>query len=596
MKSSRVFRKFVLVYLLLHLGAAVTFLIFASTWISSEMQRQSFRRLESTARLLRFHFQQSQLAIDSPEAKAQILELGKRFDIRLTLIAADGNVLADSDSPEADFENHGTRPEIVDAKRSGLGTASRVSSSIDEPLYYLAIGFSEPISAASFTEEVGFIRVSQNQNDLSRLRRGVVRYMWISGIVLAVLSAFFMSRFIQRETEPLQSFSQAARRIALGQYESVPSSLNRNDEWRTLSDAFRHMLSELSHREATLRANTSRIEAVLTSMIEGVLAIDATGVVILANDAACEMLNIDQTQLLNRKLLEVVRIPALQRAVEETQLRRMFSRVEFQTLTEPRRQIAARVSVMADGTHPGVAIVLHDVSELRLLESVRRDFVANVSHELKTPLASIKAYAETLKMGAIKHPEKGLQFVEQIETQADLLNQQVQDLLTLAKVESGQTIFNIQPVEIDAVCQSCVDSFQDVATSKSIDLKYEPLAAHVKARVDRSELQTILNNLISNAVRYTPNQGTVTVTSYQESRTAVIEVTDTGIGIASDHQPRIFERFYRVDSARSRELGGTGLGLSIVKHLTQSMGGSVHLTSSPGKGSKFKVKFPLASE
>ncbi len=595
MSSSRVFRKFVIVYLLLHLSAALIFLFFASRWISSEMKQQGFLRLEMAARHIRHYFHLSKISIDDPQACTYSIEMGRHLGLRVTLIGTNGMVYADSESPDAVFENHANRPEIIEAKKHGIGKSFRISGSIDKPLYYLAIGFTEPTTQADFVEPSGFIRISQHRDDLQRLEKGVLRYLWISGTVLALLSAFFMWRFIQRETKPLDTFSEAARRIAMGQYDAVPIPDDRNDEWRNLADAFRHMLSELSHREASLLANSSRNQAVLTSMIEGVLAIDAIGVVTLANDAACEMLKIKQVDLLNRKLLEVIRIPALQQAVEETQLRRIFRCVEFETATEPRRQIAARVSVMDAGVHPGVAIVLHDVTEIRQLESMRRDFVANVSHELKTPLASIKAYAETLKLGALQDPEKSIQFVLQIETQAELLDQQVQDLLTLAKVESGQAIFNIRPIPIDSICRDCVESYQELAKKRSVRLTYAAKAEGIIARVDGKELQTVLKNLISNAIRYTPEYGSVSVTTYRDGPTAVVEVADTGIGIAPEHQPRVFERFYRVDSARSRELGGTGLGLSIVKHLTQSMGGSVHLSSAVGKGSIFKVVFPLAS-
>lgn len=595
MKSTRVFRKFVVVYLLLHLSTALIFLFFASRWISSEMKQQGFLRLEMAARHIRHYFHLSEISIEDPRARSYVIEMGRHLDLRVTLIGNNGIVYADSDSPDADFEDHANRPEIVDAREKGVGKSYRVSGSVAKPLYYLAIGYTEPpVGSANYAEPAGFIRISQHRDDLQRLEKGVLRYLWISGTGLALLSAFFMWRFIQRETKPLDTFSEAARKIAMGQYDTVPLPDDRNDEWRNLSDAFRHMLSELSRRETSLIASSNRNEAVLTSMIEGVLAIDSTGVVSLANDAACEMLRIEQSDLLNRKLLEIVRIPALQQAIEETQLRRIFRRVEFETTTDPKKQIAARVSVMDAGVHPGVAIVMHDVTEIRQLESMRRDFVANVSHELKTPLASIKAYAETLKMGALNDPEKSVQFVSQIETQAELLDQQVQDLLTLAKVESGQAIFNIRPLPIDSICRDCVESYRELADKRAVNLTYRAESEGIVARVDGKELETVVKNLISNALRYTPEKGSVTVSAYREGQTAVIDVTDTGIGIAPEHQPRVFERFYRVDSARSRELGGTGLGLSIVKHLTQSMGGSVHLASQVGKGSQFKVIFPLA--
>jgi two-component system phosphate regulon sensor histidine kinase PhoR len=196
-------------------------------------------------------------------------------------------------------------------------------------------------------------------------------------------------------------------------------------------------------------------------------------------------------------------------------------------------------------------------------------------------------------MGAINNEEKRDYFLSQIEIHAELLNQQIQDLLTLAKVESGHAAFNIQVVSVESVCNESLAGFRDIAATRAIKLQYNSRTPDLKVRADREELLVIINNLLSNAIRYSPSDATVTVSCYAESRSAVIEVTDKGIGIAPMHQARVFERFYRVDQARSRELGGTGLGLSIVKHLTQSMGGSVHLESAVGKGSTFRIKLPL---
>ena len=409
---------------------------------------------------------------------------------------------------------------------------------------------------------------------------------------MAGLSALLMWGFIQREMRPLESFTRAARRIAAGQYAEIAPVLSHGDEWRTLSDAFQQMLGELTLRESRLRENAQRIEAVLRSMIEGVLAIDAAGTVVLANNAACAILKLDRSELLHRKLLEVVRIPALGFAIAETQLHRAASQVEFQTIVEPRKQISAHVAAMSHESYPGVAIVLHDVTELRRLESTRRDFVANVSHELKTPLAAIIAYAETLRMGALDDPDKGPRFLQRIEDQAALLNELVGDLLTLARVESSQAAFDISDVLVDAVCRDAVDRFAECASAVPVALTYQPNAVGLTARGNADALRTILDNLLSNAIRYTPAGGSVTVRSRGEEGWAVIEVSDTGIGIDAEHQTRVFERFYRVDPARSRASGGTGLGLSIVKHLTQSLGGAVRLDSSPGSGSTFAVRLP----
>jgi two-component system phosphate regulon sensor histidine kinase PhoR len=438
----------------------------------------------------------------------------------------------------------------------------------------------------------GFIRVSVDERNVMLANTRLRQFVWIFTLSLGALAAVAMWSFAAREMEPLRSFSIAARRIAEGQFDSVPAVLDRNDEWRSLSDAFRNMQNELATRENRLVENSQRLEAVLCSMIEGVIAIDSVGTVMLANQAACKMLGIDQTDLIGRKLLGLVRIPPLQQAIEQTQLKRVFSMVEFQTFDQPRKTISARVSVLADGPQSGVAIVLHDITELRQLESIRSDFVANVSHELKTPLASIKAFAETLRLGAINDQANNMQFVEQIETHADLLNEQIMDLLQLAKVESGQALLDIVDVPLQEICEDAIGLHTTEARDRKVSLKFDGCDPDVIARADRDALMSIIENLITNAIRYTPAGGHVYVSASREANLAVIQVTDTGIGIAPEHQSRIFERFYRVDRARSRDLGGTGLGLSIVKHLTQALGGGVHVESRIGKGSTFRIKLP----
>jgi two-component system phosphate regulon sensor histidine kinase PhoR len=279
-------------------------------------------------------------------------------------------------------------------------------------------------------------------------------------------------------------------------------------------------------------------------------------------------------------------------AVETTQENRTYSETEFKTLTKPQKTLSTRVSILADENKPGVAVVLHDVTALRKLETMRRDFVANVSHELKTPLASIKAYAETLRLGALHDNEKNLQFVEQIESQAELLNRQIHDLLQLARVESGETSFSFTDVDLNDVCQSCFDQFEVIAQDRSLEFKTVFADPGPTVRADLAALETIVKNLVVNAIHYTQDGGSVTISTSTDNGDSIVEVIDSGIGISPDQQARVFERFYRVDKARSRDMGGTGLGLAIVKHLAQSFGGSVNLQSSLGKGSTFQVRFP----
>jgi two-component system phosphate regulon sensor histidine kinase PhoR len=240
----------------------------------------------------------------------------------------------------------------------------------------------------------------------------------------------------------------------------------------------------------------------------------------------------------------------------------------------------------------GVVLVFDDITELRRLENLRREFVANVSHELKTPLASIKAYTETLRLGAINDPEHNGKFVEQIEKQSDRLHQLIIDLLQLTRIESEQEVFDITNASIAEAVESCIAAHQQAAEAKGIVVEVDAGATATHVRADEEGLRTILDNLVDNAIKYTPQGGRVCIRWKRDEGGVLIQVQDTGIGIPEKHQARIFERFYRVDKARSRQLGGTGLGLSIVKHLAQAFDGTVGLQSKVGRGSTFSVRLP----
>jgi two-component system phosphate regulon sensor histidine kinase PhoR len=261
-------------------------------------------------------------------------------------------------------------------------------------------------------------------------------------------------------------------------------------------------------------------------------------------------------------------------------------------VSNPRRSLLLTANRFPGKPSPGIVLVLRDVTELRRLENLRREFVTNVSHELKTPLASISAFAETLRLGALYDPENNLKFVVRIQEQAARLHQLIIDLIHLARVESGQQSFEIVEVPVRGVVERCLADYRAAAESNQITLSAIPPADPVLVRADEDGLYTILSNLVDNAIKYTPAGGKVEVRWQPEGTQVRIDVADTGIGIAPEHQPRVFERFYRIDKARSRELGGTGLGLSIVKHLAQAFGGSVGLTSHPGTGTTFHIRLP----
>lgn len=415
--------------------------------------------------------------------------------------------------------------------------------------------------------------------------------LFASGQILLALG--FAYALMQQIVGPVARLTRGAAALTAGQGGSA-ALVEPRDDVDVLGAAFNQMQLELARRHSDVRENSERLVTVLGSMAEGVIAVDASERIMLANEASRRLLEFVTADPVGRPLLEVTRSRPIHEAVAEALRTNRPSQQEFEAPGAVRRVLSLRASCLPGNPTAGVVVVLHDVSELRRLENLRRELVANVSHELKTPLASIKAYAETLRMGAVHDAENNLLFVGRIEEQAERLHQLILDLLQLARIEGGQETFDIADVPLADVARSCLARFADAAAARRIELVLAPPAESVSARADEEGIRTILDNLVDNALKYTPEGGRVWLRWRTESGSAVLEVEDTGIGIGPKDQARVFERFYRVDRARSRELGGTGLGLSIVKHLSQALGGSVGLESQKGKGSVFRVWLPLA--
>ncbi|WP_145094870.1 sensor histidine kinase [Anatilimnocola aggregata] len=404
-------------------------------------------------------------------------------------------------------------------------------------------------------------------------------------VAASALATWFSWKQVQR---PIIELAQLARQLSGGDEQNLPPA-QPGDELVEISGALQRIRGRLDLGKGQAQQNTERLQAVLASMIEGVLAVGPDKSILLANQAGRRLLDFTTQQPHGRPLLEVTRARAVHEAVEQVLETLAPVEREFDSPGLQRRVLLLRATCLPGEPCPGVMVVVHDVSEIRRLENLRREFVANVSHELKTPLAAIKAYAETLRMGAVNDPEHNLNFVLRIEEQAERLHELILDMLQIARIESGQQTFNIVDVSLAELIDECLAQFADVAGAKQIDLVGELPNETITARGDEEGLRTILSNLVDNAIKYTTAGGEVQVRCEANGETVTLEVQDSGIGIAERELSRIFERFYRVDRARSREMGGTGLGLSIVKNLTQAFGGTVGVTSVPGQGSTFRV-------
>jgi two-component system, OmpR family, phosphate regulon sensor histidine kinase PhoR len=376
----------------------------------------------------------------------------------------------------------------------------------------------------------------------------------------------------------------AAPRSSAWNLESAIDSMNRQMQTR---------IEELQSKSRLLQESTERLETVLGSMVEGVVAVDALQRILFANRAARSLLDMHGSNPVGRPIWEVIRHPQIDELIRSVLTGGETPGLEID-LPRKHAVVAVMASALPGKPSSGVVLVFHNVTELRRLENVRRDFVSNVSHELKTPLTAIQAYAETLLDGALEEPEHRSGFVERIAEQANRLHALIHDLLQLARIESGENVFDMRAVSVGSVVDECIEEQSAVARSKSQRLFPDSSNDDLNVLADEEGLRTILSNLIDNAVKYTQEGGTIAVRWKADDSTAVIEVQDDGPGIPEIHQPRVFERFYRVDRGRSRDVGGTGLGLSIVKHLVQEFGGSIDLSSDLGRGTTFFVRLPRA--
>lgn len=593
MWSSRLFWKLFAVYVGLSMALATALLSVVHSSQRSELKRQTEHRLLETAVILRSHVRDLLATAVGDRAsppgqsdlQALIQHLADQTQLRITIVNSTGVVLADSERSPAAMFDHANRPELITASQEGIGTAIRQSPTLGEAMFYLALRLDLADDGHAF------VRVAAPMDVIGQRMEDARRYLLTFTLLFGVIATVFTYWVIGRMIHPLALLTRNIQTMIEGGSQEL-ARVHSGDEVGALSNAFIQMQSELAARFGQLRERNEQLSTILGNLLEGIIAVDSNENMVMANDASRRMLGMPNA--VGRPLLELTRCRPLHDAVIQCLRTGETVTMEFVADDEIRRDLAVRATRLPGHPSPGVLVVLHDISELRRLESLRHEFVANVSHELKTPLASIKAYAETLRSGAIDDQDNNRRFISRIEEQAERLHQLIVDMLHIARVEAGQEAFDIAPVGLRDVVDTSVSQYAQSAKGKRIDLRVEPPAEPVVVVADEHGLTTVLDNLLSNAINYTPEGETVSIRWYVDSDQCVLEVQDTGIGISPEHQTRIFERFYRVDGARSRDLGGTGLGLSIVKHLCIAFGGSVEVQSVRGEGTTFRVILPIA--
>ena len=507
-------------------------------------------------------------------------------NVRVTVITSDGLVLADSQSDPQTMENHAGRPEIRDALANGEGQSVRHSVTINRDLLYYAARYSAPGGSPvvlRFATPLGTVN-----EEVWEFRRR----LWLSSLLMLVVTgaaSLLISRSFSRRVERLQSFS---RRVAEGDFRPIEADRS-GDTLEVLAASLNDSAARLDRAIRTLTEERNLSSAILGSMVEGVAVVNSGERLVFANEGFAEILELGVPPQSGSSLVETVRQTELIEAV-----RAVLSgapRVEAEIVTGTLRQhfFAVTVASVKAAENSGAVIVLHDITDLRKLERVRRDFVANVSHEFKTPLTAIQGFAETLLAGAMDDPQNRIRFLQIILDHSRRLARLTDDLLELSKMDADRVDLEVDRFSVSQFVQSCIETTQRSAAEKNLRVSANLKNSLPDIAADRRRLAEVLQNLLDNAVQYTPSGGRITVSASSDGEEVEFTVSDTGIGIPKVDQPRIFERFYRVDVARSREVGGTGLGLSIAKHLVEAHGGRIWVESEVGQGSQFHFTVPV---
>ncbi|MNH75008.1 Alkaline phosphatase synthesis sensor protein PhoR [compost metagenome] len=558
------------------------------TALEDNMARE-INLISSTLELPKIDSNSGAMAYYTSQAK----QIDKLTNSRVTFVSLNGKVVGDSESDPSKMGDHSTREEIVSAKEHGnTGTSIRYSSTVHENMLYVA---RHVVSKQGFD---GYIRLSMSLETVGEgLRRGWA--LMIGGLAVLFLAAALVSyRVAIGLTRPIEHITTVAHRISKLDYDARVD-LKRQDEIGQLGNAINGMADSLQLQLKRIRDNEDLLQSVLSNMTGGILMVDTNDRIALVNREAERILRLKDTYMLGKLYHEIKRSYELTRFMDEG-ISCMEQMSEERTIYDPEEKILHFDSVPMfedDGSYRGMLFLLRDVTEIRKLEVMRSEFVANVSHELKTPIAAVKGFAETLLSGGVKDEETSRSFLQIIYDEGDRLNRLIGDILELSKIESRRVPLEYSPVHVHSLLASIFEVLQSSAAKKCITMKLE-VPEELFMEADEDRLRQIFMNLLSNAISYTLDGGRVKVTaeslehSGEEEKIRFI-ISDTGIGIPKKDLPRIFERFYRVDKARSRSSGGTGLGLSIVKHLVELHHGTIRVESKVGEGTMFILDLPL---
>tara|TARA_B110000046_G_scaffold23696_1_gene22674 strand:- start:7412 stop:9190 length:1779 start_codon:yes stop_codon:yes gene_type:complete len=582
------------IFLRLYAGFAVVILfsiLIVGLMVQRQIEQASLRDISNNLSSQAFILQQS-FANTGQQTQSQIQQtlkqIGQRTDTRVTLLTKDGVVIADSEFNASEMDNHRYRPEIIAANTADIGQSRRYSKTLQKPMLYVAV------SAMASSGNLGYIRTAlptqRIDEEINYLRRVII----IAASLTALIALFIGYWLAMSFARPLRQMTLIAKNYAHGRYQlRIPSQ--RRDEIGDLARSLNQMADISSQRFDIIKTERDQLSTILKSMNEGVITVTSEGLITHVNAAACRMLRTSGERCLGQALKDIDGSDNLDQAFrqcqqQQTSVERTIQLDGYTFL----RHYRLHVTLLKQSHRADAILVLQDITAVQRIDKMRADFVANASHELKTPITAIRGFAETLiEDDTIDHAIQQ-RFMRKIHGQSIRLSALVSDLLALSRLESNDEAYNTQ-VDLQRVVQRVCANLQAVAQTQQVTLELQTKDGPVTLLGDDNALGQMATNLIDNAIKYTAAKGTVTVALTVTEGLAVLAVKDNGLGIDESDQERIFERFYRVDKARSQSLGGTGLGLAIVKHIVQSHKGRLQLKSKLNQGSTFTITIPLST-
>jgi two-component system, OmpR family, phosphate regulon sensor histidine kinase PhoR len=592
MQRRKIFRQFLIYYI-----AIVSLSLAISLWYTSRLIKESSieqarTELTTRVRLVQDRILPYLISSDSLSLDTELQQLGSAMASQMAVFRPDGRLVATTGNEPGVSTSPGLRPEITAAVQGNVGSDQRYNRESNQEILFVAVPVThngQPAGIVRIGVPLAFAGQFMASARLSFLLIGALV------ILLSILIGVLVSRKI---SAPIQELRLGAERFARGDL-SVRVTIPDSDELAPLGEAMNEMARQLDERIRTITLQRNEQEAILASMVEGMLAVDADERIMNLNRTASQLFGILPADARGRTIQEVVRNLDLQRLISETIRtgRPVDGSIIIAENGEQHLQAHGTILRDAEGRSMGALLVLHDITQLKKLESVRRDFVANVSHELKTPITSIKGFVETLQDGAVHDPEDAERFLGIISKHADRLNAIIEDLLALSRIEqdSEREEIVLEPGNLLEVITLAVQACSLKAKEKDVQIAVTG-GQGILVRRNAVLLEQAVINLLDNAIKYSETGGQIEVSLSQQEAESTIAVQDHGCGIGREHLSRLWERFYRVDRARSRTLGGTGLGLAIVKHIVLAHGGRVAVDSVVGQGSVFTIILPVARE